>query len=72
MNSILDWLFEHFQESHDAHTWAELLSITIIDPDGWRNSATIGELPIPPIGLDVEIDLEEFLWRLSSSTISGG
>jgi hypothetical protein len=68
-NNLLDWLFKHFDKEYDAHKWAQLVGVQIIDPDGWRKNAKIGELPIPPRSMDDEIGLEEFLWRLSPSTI---
>lgn len=65
---ILDWLLHHFNEKYSGLKWAELVNVEILDPDGWRQGR-MGELPLPERTLYTEIGLEEFLWRLSSSTI---
>ena len=69
MNAILNWLFENVGKQRSAVDWAERLQIQIIDPDGWRDSGHMGNLPLPPTSLEAELGLEEFLWRLSTSTI---
>jgi hypothetical protein len=61
-NNLLDWLFKHFDKEYDAHKWAQLVGVQIIDPDGWRKNAKIGELPIPPPG----VWMTRLGWRNSS------
>jgi len=69
VNNLLDWLYEHAEQEYTAHKWAELVGVRIIDPDGWRHSCKMGELPVPARSMDDEIGLQEFLWRLAPSTI---
>lgn len=57
---MLNWLFANARGMKTAYHWAQLLSIEIIDDDGWRGSIKT---------LNTPITLTEFLDRVSSSTI---
>lgn len=70
--TLLAWLIEHALAEKTGAAWCHCVGVKIVDDDGWRHGY-IGELPVPPADFNHTImGLEEFLWRLSSSTIQQG
>lgn len=61
MANVFDWLMKHYGKEYTGEQWADLVSIQVIDDDGWRSR-----------GLDFDkakINLASFLECVMESTI---
>lgn len=67
---ILNWLQVNHDKVLAPEKWAELLEIRIIDPDGWRGQAGPTRKYWFKRDFKAHIPLEEFLIRVSNSTIA--
>lgn len=61
--TTLDFLLHHRKAILSPKNWSELLGVRIYDPDGWRKDDK---------SFDDPIDLDDFLERLTWSTIGPG